>query len=416
MTKSISHIIVASFLALLFSCQSHDKIQPSTYTIKTTTFEDILEINGLVQPVQTNVMACPAFVDGVVLFIVEDGTYVKKDEVVCILEDTEMKKRYTEAQANLETATMELNRTKADLDMQYALMEAQVKNNDAQTDIANLDSLEIKFSSLTQSRIKKLELELVSIEKQRLQKKLKSLAIINQSEIRKQEFQIQRLTVQVQSAKAQIDELTIKATQDGLATRGINWSTGKKVQVGDPVWNRMPLVVIPEMTKMKVNISATEGDYKLIDVNDSVEYGFDAMPTNRAWGKIEKKSPVGQPVKENSKVKMFEIEASMDKSIVIPGPDLSAHCKITLKRISDTIVIPQICIFEEDSMSFVYVQKSQTFEMRQIITGTSSLKDAVVTAGLRRNERISLSKPDAALINGKKMLPKAVVKKFSNKK
>jgi hypothetical protein len=56
---------------------------------------------------------------------------------------------------------------------------------------------------------------------------------------------------------------------------------------------------------MKVMISASEGNYKRINVSDFVEYSFDAMPENKAWGKITKKAPVGQPVSENSKVKFF---------------------------------------------------------------------------------------------------------------
>ncbi|MFT3751604.1 MAG: hypothetical protein QM800_01590 [Paludibacter sp.] len=131
------------------------------------------------------------------------------------------------------------------------------------------------------------------------------------------------------------------------------------------------------------------------------------MPDNKAWGKIQKKAPVGQPVKENSKVKTFEIEASVDKSLLIPGPDLTTRCKIILKHISDTIVIPQICIFEEDSMNFVYVQKNKTFEKRQISIGTTSTKEAVVTAGLKRNEKIAIVKPETELINGKRLLATA---------
>ncbi|HET7732562.1 MAG TPA: hypothetical protein VFK73_01890, partial [Paludibacter sp.] len=82
--------------------------------------------------------------------------------------------------------------------------------------------------------------------------------------------------------------------------------------------------------------------------------------------------------------------------------------------IPDTIVIPQICIFEEDSMKFVYVQKAKTFEKRQITIGTTSVKEAVVTSGLKRNEKIAIIKPESELINGKRLL--AIAKNNSKKK
>lgn len=409
----ISYLLV---LITLVSCNSHEVKLPSTFTVKTSDFEDAIEVNGLVQPVQVNNVLTPGFVDGVVLSIVEDGTYVKAGDTVCVLEDKEVQKRYDDTKVRLDNAMTELNRTKADLDLQYSLLEAQVKSNEAETEIANLDSVALKFSSQVQIRIKKLELEKVAIEKSKLQKKLKATAVINKSEIRRLECGIQSLTMQMQSAKSQLDQLKLTAPKDGLAIRGIHWVTRRKVLPTDPVWNGMPLLIIPELSKMKVIISATEGDYKRIELNDSVVYSFDAMPQNKAWGKIQKKAPVGQPIKENSKVKMFEIEATVEKSLLNPGPDLTTHCHIILKHIKDTLVIPQICIFEEDSMKFVYVQKAKTFEKRQINVGTASMKDAVVTAGLKRNEKVAMIKPDAELINGQKLLMCNNQKKNSKKK
>lgn len=416
MSKSNFYIGYILLCLFFYSCKSNDVKPPTTFTVKITDFEDALEIEGLVQPVQVNTVTTPGQVDGVVLYIVEDGTYVKAGDTVCILEAKQLKEHYDQTLLQLENSVAELNKTKADLNLQYALLEAQVKSNAAETEIANLDSVDIRFSSQVQSRIKKLELEKVSIEKFKLQKKLKSMAIINQSEIRKLEIRNSSLTFMLQSAKKQLDELKLTSPKDGLATRAIHWATRRKVLPTDPAWDRMPLVIIPELDKMKVIISATESEYKRINVNDSVLYSFDAMPDNKAWGKIQKKAPVGQPVKENSKVKMFEIEASVDKSLLIPGPDLTTRCKIILKNIRDTIVIPQICIFEEDSLNFVYVQKAKTFEKRQISIGTTSTKNAVVTAGLKRNEKIAIVKPENELINGKRLLPKAVGKNNLKKK
>ena len=413
MSKYYFHILSISVLTLFFSCQSQEKPNTSTYTITISDFEDYLNIDGFVEPVQTITISCPRETDGVVEYIIEDGTFVNERDVVCIVEDKELKKRYDEALVNLENANAGLNKSKADLDMRYALLEAQVKNNAAETDIANLDSLQLKYLSQTQRKIKELELEKVAIEKHKLEKKLQSLAIINQSELRKSEFVIQRYTNEIQDTKDKLDALTIKATQSGLLTRAIHF-TGKKIQVGDPVWGNMPLVFIPGLKKMKVKIFASEGNYKRINVNDSVEYSFDAMPENRAWGKISTKAPVGQPIKENSKIKVFEIESTIDSTVIIPGPGLTTNCKVILKRIKDTLVIPQITIFEQDSMKVVYVKRAEKFEMRQVLTGTSSQKSAVIVAGLKRNEIISFSKPNAILVEKKTLLTKATLKKFKN--
>jgi len=400
-------------LTFLVSCQKHEKNDSPTFTVIKTDFEDNLNVDGLIESVQTTTLLCPQFVDGVIFYIVDDGAYVKTGDIVCILEDKEIKKSYNEGLTFLETVKAGLNKSKADLDLQYSLLEAQVKNNAAETAIANLDSLQLQYLTPIQKKIKELELEKVAIEKQKLGKKLKSLAIINQSEINKLQMQIQSYTFMIQSSKERIDALTIKATQSGLVKRAIYQITNKLLQVGDPVWNNMPLVIMPDLTKMKVKILASEGNYKRISIKDSVYITLDAMPKNKAWGKILSKSPVGQSISRESKVKFFEIQSSIDSSLTIPSPGLSSNCKVILKRVNDTIVIPQIAIFEQESMKVVYVKKADKYEMRQVLTGSSSPKSAVIVTGLKVNEKISLIKPKASLIDKKTYLSKLALKKYS---
>jgi multidrug efflux pump subunit AcrA (membrane-fusion protein) len=373
-------------------------------------FEDFLTIDGYIEPVQTISVSCPREADGIVTYLIKDGTYANQDDVVCTIEDKEVKKRYDEAIVNLETAKADLNKSKADLDLQYALLEAQVKNNAAETDIADLDSLQLKYLSPNLQKIKKLELQKVAIEKHKLEKKLKSLAIINQSDIKKSEFEIQRLTSLIQSSKEQLDGLVLKAPYKGMIYRS-TYYTGAKVKEGDNVWNNMPVVTIPDLTKMKVKIIASEGNYKRININDAVELTFDAMPKNKAWGKILSKSPVGQPIKENSKIKTFEIEATIDSSLVIPGPGLSANCKVIIKQIKNALVIPVIAIFEKDSLKVVYIKKAGKYEMRQVVCGATSPKNAVISSGIRVNEQISLLEPKSTLVEKKTWIGKPIKKK-----
>jgi hypothetical protein len=135
------------------------------------------------------------------------------------------------------------------------------------------------------------------------------------------------------------------------------------------------------------------------------------MPGNSAWGKILKKAPIGQPISKDSKVKVFEIEASVDSSKIIPEPGLTANCKVIIKRIKDTIVVPQIAIFDVDSMKVVYVKKSDGYEKRQVLLGATSPKNAVIAKGLSGVESISLIKPSSSRIKNSKLLPDTIKKK-----
>jgi biotin carboxyl carrier protein len=398
--------VVSIVLLILFSsCNSQEGKDISTYTVIRTNFENTLTVDGFTEPVYSSNASCPPQIEGVVAYLIEDGTQVEEGDTVCIVEVQELQTNYDQLLLDLENAQAGLNKIRADLSSQYALLEAQVKTIEVETSIARLDSLQLKYSPANQARIKEMELESAIIQKNRYTKKLQALSVIQQSEIRRWELEIQQLSIRVKFAKGQLDALTVKAPKSGLAVRSIYPMTGKKLQVGDPVWHLMPLVTIPELSKMKIKIKAPEIDYKYIHVGDSVVYTFDAMPENQAWGKITMKSPVGQQYKEGSKVKFFDIEASIDSTLAVPNPGFTVSCRVILIQVTDTLVVPQIAIFEEDSMKVVYVKKQKGYEMRQISTGITSPKEAIIVSGLQDNEILALSKPQSALIKRKVLLP-----------
>ncbi len=356
-------------------------------------FEDYILAEGVAEPVVTTNVICPANIEGNIIFLVQDGARVETGDVICVIEDKNLQTDYDEAVTNLETAIAQLNKVRADLDMQYALLEAEVKNNQAQTEIAMLDSLQLRYSSETMRKIRELELQKASVERRKLNMKLRTLQKIQASEIRKHELTIQRHQANKEARAQRLESLTITSPGSGIVRRVYNSQTGKRYQEGDNVWAGRAIVTIPDLEQMKVQFMASEGDYKRINMNDIVEFSFDAMPENSGRGKIIKKAPVGTPVKKDSKVKFFEMEASVDSVDEPLAPGLSVSSRIMLEVLKDTIVIPQITIFDEDSMKVVYVKKDKLFEKRQVSTGLSSPTNIVITKGLRAGEIISMTRP-----------------------
>ncbi len=400
-------------LLLVVACSSqHQDI--STYTVTRRNFENIIVIDGYAEPMQSTSVICPrAGSGGTVAFLVEEGTWVEEGDIVCTIENQNMQTRYDQLLTELENAQANIAKTKANLELQFTMLEADAKNNEAETQIAHLDSTRLQYYSPNQRLIREKELEIVAITRRKIEAKLVSMPIIQQSEIRKIELQVLRLSNNVASVKKELDDLVLRSSKKGLAIRGINPMTNNKLAVGDPVWNGMPLVTIPEMNKMKMKIFASERDYRYINVGDSVNYSFDALEDNIAWGKIVNKMPVGVQVKEGSQVKHFEIDASVDSTLVMPDPGFTATCHIMLKQVKDTLTIPQIAIFDQDSMKVVYVENKKGYEMRQIQLGESSPKEAVVASGLLLNDRVALSKPKDAQVKSRVILSDSI--KTTNK-
>lgn len=391
---------------ILVSCKEKASNEILISHLAHSNFEDIVTVEGTVEAVRSVTVTCPQQLEGEIVYLIEDGTHVQAGDLVCQLENREAQNVIDQLNLDVENARANLSKTQASLDMRYAQLDAQVKTNAVQTAIANLDSLQLLYASPVQRRIKELELQKAAIVKNKLMKKLKALDIINKNQIKRMELQIQSKENRLKSIMELLDQMTIKAPQAGMAMRAISWETDKKVQEGETVYSRMPLINIPDMTEMKVRIQASEANYKRMELNDLVEYEFDAMPGNWAKGKILVKAPIGQPISKNSKVKIFDVEASVETYKELPKPGLSVRCNIILQRVKDTIVVPQVAIFDEDAKKVVYVKLEKGYEKRQISLGPASPKKAVIVKGLTGKETLSMIKPANALIEKTTYFPR----------
>lgn len=412
-----SHIKIILLLNLLFffSCRRENQNQYLTYNVVKSDFVEDIMLDGTVEAVNSRNVVCPEVWDVTISFIVEDGTFVREGDTVVILENKQMLDQYERLQNNLERNLAEYNKSQADLALNYALLEAQVKNNEAQTAISNLSETQLQFASEVQRKITEKELQIAKIEKEKLKRKLSSLKRINEAELRKFGLRIKQSENQIAYMKTNLDKLVLTAPQDGLALRMQAPMGNGKFKEGDNAYPGMPIVEIPDLSLMRVKIQANETAYKRMNVGLPVEYTFDGMPGNKAYGKITMKSVVGNPISRNSKIRVFDILASVDSCHTLPGAGLSANCRVVINHLPDQFVVPNIALYDEDSVRVVYVKASKGFERREVNVGMQSAKSSVVAAGLYGGEALALIKPKSKLIKGETMLQPTNPEETKNK-
>ena len=385
---------VISIGLTLAACSPNGSSTSATYEIKRCDYEDILIIEGYTESVNSVNINCPPDVDGTIISIVETGTYVKQGEVVCVIEDVNIADKHERLMLDLESAYAELEKLKASQQLETALLEAQVKNNDAEALLADFDSLQMLYMSPAERRTKELQLERAAIERARLMKKVDASKVMQEIDVMRIEKNIERIKRNMDDEQKKLESLSIRAPRDGIAIRAKRWPWSSATwTIGDNVWNGRTIITLPDFDEMKVIFHAKETEYKRLQIGDSIMYTFDAMPQNRAWGHITKMASIGQTRTEGSQVKTFEIEATIDSLLSPVEPGLSARCHIYLRHIPDTIVVPTISIFDKDSLKVVYIQKGRKHEERIVTLGLSSPKTTIVSEGLKEGETISLIKP-----------------------
>lgn len=387
-------------MLFLFSCigERHQSIV-LTSSVERKDFVDKITVSGNLESIKTfNITAPNVFSDLTIVSLVEEGTHVKKGDTVCSLEALRLEEVYSTAVSQYEIAVAAFNKSKADLDLQYLMLESQVNSIDISTTIARLDSLQLKFTSPLEKRKIELEMEKAEIEREKLLNKLKFLKSINASEMKKMELKISQEQNRINGAVDQLKKLELISDVDGMVIYAKSWSTGNKISEGEEAWGGMPLLEIPRMDKVQAKLFVNETNFKRIEEGQEVEIHVDARSDLKLNGEILRKSPMGKPIRRNSQVKVYEIIASLDSAAISVQPGLSISCDIILNRIGDTLVVPTVSVFEEDSMKLVYVESGNKFNSCEIEIATGNNEFSVVKSGLTGIETIATTRPPESLI------------------
>jgi multidrug efflux pump subunit AcrA (membrane-fusion protein) len=101
-------------------------------------------------------------------------------------------------------------------------------------------------------------------------------------------------------------------------------------------------------------------------------------------------------VVQGSNVNVFDVTAQIDSATAVLDPEISANCQVLLKHIPDTIIVPMVAVFDEDSTRVVYVKQKEgkQYLRKPVSVVAQSEFEAVIGQGLQEGDIVSLIKPE----------------------
>jgi multidrug efflux pump subunit AcrA (membrane-fusion protein) len=374
-------------------------------------FVEQINARGTVQAINTLTIVTPRvnYSNINVRHLIADGSYVKKGDTICILDAPELLSMFDDFSKSLEIIMADLNKLEAENLMNLSLLQAQIDNNNAVVVLNSLDSIQQKFAPPVKQKLFALELEKAFVEKNKLEKKYTAQKKIEEAELRGMKSQITQSENQLKELKDQINSLTIVAPRDGLVMHTetptlmffngrASGTLGGKIEENSTVWPNMSLLQMPDLSLMQISVEVPEVDYMRIDTGQKVYIIIDAVKNLNTTGKINKKTLIGQQEDNQSSVKTYEVIVSIDSCHSMMKPGLSAGCKIIINDVKDTLVVPTMAIFEQDSSKIIYVAREGKFEAVPVETGLSNSSETIISKGLKPNETIALVEPSHSLI------------------
>ncbi|MCX7994355.1 MAG: efflux RND transporter periplasmic adaptor subunit [candidate division WOR-3 bacterium] len=185
--------------------------------------------------------------------------------------------------------------------------------------------------------------------------------------------------------------------EEAFVTAPISGTIAKiLVDIGSTVAPQVPVAMIVDVSRIKVNFNAPEIEAQCFRVNTPITIKLDAIPEKDFKGYISEISPVVDPI-----TKTVGVKGVVESGGVSLKPGMTARISIKLNEKKGVIAVSQDALI--DNTVFV-VRQDSTAERRPVKIGLVGDDLVEITEGLNENEMVIVM-GQQRLAGGEKVIP-----------
>lgn len=364
-----------------------------------------------------------------ILWIIKDGTEVKKGDKIVELESSLLEDQIIAQQNVLETA--KATKIQAENDFSVAkisvkeyeegnfkkeLQEAETQVTIALENLRNAEnSLEHSQKMFRKGYLSKLELESQEFAVKRSQLELDSANSAKEvlvkytkaktledlhskvataeakmnSEIRSYQLEENKLEKLI----SQKDNCIIYAPQDGMvvyANSKSRWGQQTaQIEEGAAVRERQAIIKLPDLTKMQVNVKVHESKVELLEPGLPASIRVQGKRLNGTVRSVANQPEQGSFMA--AKVQEYATIIGIDGEQEGLKPGMTAEAEILVARETNVIKVPTTAVVEKNGKYLVWVDKNGDYEKRELEIGLTDDNYVVAKSGIAEGETVLIN-------------------------
>lgn len=276
------------------------------------------------------------------------GDFVKKGEVLFVIDDTDLLTEKASAMTDIEGAQLSVDKNRGNYDRAKALFEQKLISKEV---FANLEA---------------------------------DLAIAENS--------WDKAKSRLQIVEDKLSKTRILAPSDGTVL-DIPVNEGQVVVAAASVNSGTVLMTFADLSRLLIDSHVNQADAPRLVKDLPVEVNMPMTPESPVRAKIDTIAPLAT-VKNN--IKGFKVEAVIEDNDGRLKPGMSVSMNVPVERVTDAVSVPVGAVFRERKENVVYVRKSGTTEKRKVVVGLTDMSHAEIKSGLQEGEEILLVEPAAS--------------------
>jgi RND family efflux transporter MFP subunit len=393
-------ILITLFLAVviilaILSFTSTQSTAVAATEVKEGPFSISIKTSGEIRAANSTTLTVPRgrYNQIQVVYLVPEGTNVKAGDVVVRFSTSEVDKTISDKEQELTLLLSDQKKTKADQIARMSDLKDNLRNAELAYEQAKLQIEKMKFEAEMSRKEAEINLEKSKLSLEQAKRRIKSQVDVDKSEDLKNQMKISQIKSDVETAKADREKLTLKAPMPGLVVYEMNWTTGRKIAVGDQPWSGMSIVSLPDLSKMQAVTNVNEVDISKVKKGQRCVVRLDAFPDKPFAADIVSVGTIGQQRDRSSSLKTFEVIMDIDKSDPILKPGMTTNNEIIMETIQKALYIPIESVFEKGGKTIAYTVNGSSPEPVEIQLGPKNSNFVVVKTGLKVGDQVTLRDP-----------------------
>jgi HlyD family secretion protein len=336
--------------------------------------------------------------DMAITFLRSSGELVHKDDAVAQFDTTEQSYKLQEAEADLAEAEQKVAQAQAQMEAKqeednYALIKAKSDLEQAQIEARRNPVLGAIAAKQNDLAVTGAQAAL-----DQLTRDLTNRKATSQAGVAIQEAAVAKAKVQIDTAKRNIEMMTLRAPRDGYVNiqpnmGGNNFFDGMilpTLQTGDTMRAGMAIVQIPDMQNWEATARIDESDRGHLALGQPVAITAIALPQHPYQGTIaDLGGTSGPPWNRRFECKIKVLDPTPELR-----PGMTANLVITAETLKDVLWIPAQALFESDGRTFVYARAPLGGFVTTDVKLTRRSESRVVIDGIREGQTIAMARPD----------------------
>jgi len=330
-----------------------------------------------------------------IVSLAPEGLPVKAGDVVVRMNDADQESRVAQRETNLETANQNLQNFLASRPGRISASEASVKTVEYDLELAEMQRTAAEFESEQVKEQRRIDYENTLLRLDDAQRALASLESQLDLQERQYRTRIRQEEQRLRNQRRQLEATILRAPIDGLVVYGETFGTSsegmRKIRIGDSAHRGQAIVTIPDLSRILVDFSVGEGDYRKLRIDEFVEVRIDAIQGPVFPSHMETIAVIAN-YDVTQKASYFKAVARLDSLSAGMRPGMTATLRIIVDRIDQALYIPYRAVFEEAGKTVVFPRRSLP-EPIEVRLGERNFEYVVVLEGLRPGDEIALSDP-----------------------